>query len=103
MPVLTLVGCLMGCAASQDGAIVYSNPHANTRSPNLALGPSGEHAWLGPQIGGRSDWPVVRTGYRLDDVTYYSSTIYNDESYYNRHGGMHHGSTSVRSGVWLRR
>lgn len=92
---------LVGCSAPQRSASMIANG-AQNRQPNLALGPSGEHAWLATRIAPRSDWPAVRTGYRIDEVTFYNTIIYDEESYYDRYGSMHHGTETIQTGVWLR-
>ncbi len=89
---LTLTGC-----ASRSGTVLHG-----PQAPNLALGPTADHAWLAQQVGPRSDWPAVSTGLRLQDVTYYDSYLYDRESHYNRYGGTHHSRETYRTGVWIR-
>jgi hypothetical protein len=44
----------------------------------------------------------VATGVRLDEVTYYSTVIYDEESYFDRRGSLLYGRQAVRTGVWLK-
>lgn len=97
---LTLIA-LTGCHAAERPAYIDS-ASVDGRPPNLALGPSAEHAWLATRIAPRSDWPSVRTGYRFDDITYYSKTTYDEESHFDRFGSIYYGSQTVETGVWLR-
>lgn len=92
---------LSGCS-SRGGGVAWYTPAGGPRSANLALGPTREHAWLGERIAPRSDWPAVETGLRVESTTYYSTIIYDEESYYGRHGSVYHATESVETGIWLR-
>jgi hypothetical protein len=90
----------LGCASQRSGAVHYAGDRC--RSTNLAIGPTAEHSWISSRIGYRSDWPAVQTGVRLDSITYYSEIIYDQESHWNRYGGLYHGTETVHGGVWVR-
>jgi hypothetical protein len=92
---------LLGCNASERSAVVSAHATRDGQ-PNLALGPTAEHAWLATRVGPRSDWPAVWTGYRIDDVTYYNTYVYDEESHYDRYGSVYHGTEMIETGVWLR-
>ncbi len=86
-----------GCAAPEHAAILSAE-----RPCNLALGdfaPDTREALL---FAGRSDWPAVETGYRFDEVTYFSKVIYDYQFGYDRHGGLYYGNETVSSGVLVR-
>lgn len=91
---------LAGCAATRPAGIL--GPNYSPYGANLALGPSGEHAWLATGIAPRGNWPAVQTGIRMDDVTFYQTYTYDRESYFNRYGGLDHARQMVRTGVWMR-
>ena len=71
--------------------------------PNLLLGQSPDQVWLAQQFTYRSDWPSVATGYRFDDMTYFTDIQFDDQSFYDRMGGAFYSSgQQVRTGVMLR-
>jgi hypothetical protein len=92
---------LVGCRAAERFSVMGPDL-SGTSQTNLALGPSAEHAWLASQLTGRSEWPAVEVGQRFDDVTFYSTVIYDEQSYYDRFGSLFRESQSFRSGVWRR-
>ena len=92
---------LAGCGVSEHGAILHARQMRGSHA-NLALGPSAEHLRLAQRLAVRSDWPSVETGYRLDDVTFYMTAIYDEQSYYDRYGSLFHDTQSLQTGVRLR-
>lgn len=97
---IVAVALIAGCSSGQTS--VGYHPPTTGRTANLALGPTAEHAWLAPRVAGRSDWPSVETGIRLDAVTYYQEFIYDRESHFDRFGGLYHWTETVHGGAWVR-
>jgi len=74
---------------------------AERASCNLALGPSAEHVRVATSLG-RGRGPSVETGYRLEDVSFFSDVQYDDQFFYDRYGGHSRSATTVRTAVVLR-
>ena len=95
-----------GCASRSTGVFIAPAEPQTAGSkhlpPNLALGPSAEHVWLGLSWAGRSAWPSVPAGYRLDDVTYFSDFQDDQQFYFGRFGGYYRTAVMFRSAVVLR-
>lgn len=69
---------------------------------NLALGPSEETSRLAALYTGRSDWPSTEVGYRVDDVTFYTSSNYDVQLHFDRNSSLYQEAQTVRTGVWVR-
>jgi hypothetical protein len=96
-----------GCAARQPYAVVYGPgkavPGRRAPTPNLVLGPSAEHVRIAESFAYRSTWPSVPVGYRVDDVSYGTEVIYDDQAFYDRIGGGYFRmSETVRTSALLR-
>lgn len=98
---IALAALAGGCGGAGRGAAWTTWP-GDHPGANLVLGTCPDHAWLAPRIDGRSDWPAVAGGYRVDEVTYYDTVDYDRESYYNRFGGTNRSRVMIQTGVWLR-
>jgi len=102
-----LLGLLIpGCVARPAG-VFLSAPAPQPQDqpsavPNLLLGPSPQHVRMGLNWAGRSSWPSVAAGYRLDDVTYYSDFQDDEQFYFGRFGGYYRTAVTARSAVVLR-
>ena len=92
---------LGGCAAAERGAVI-GRPASPAYRANLALGPTADHAWVATQIAPRSDWPAVATGYRVDELTFYTTAIYDAQSYYDRFSSLYYEAEAVETGVRVR-
>jgi hypothetical protein len=92
---------LAGCAAPLRVTVLQASAGAPAPA-NLALGPSADVAVLAAQMAGRSDWPSVDTGYRMDDQTFYATTNYDVQSHFDRFGSLYVEALSVRTGVRVR-
>lgn len=96
-----------GCTSREPAAITFHEdlaPQAVANRPaNLVLGPTAVHARFGPWFAARSDWPAVEYGLRLEDVSTFSDVTYDDQAYYDRHGGAFFKiQDSARTGILLR-
>ncbi|MCH8804478.1 MAG: hypothetical protein IH986_00120 [Planctomycetes bacterium] len=103
------IGALMlcGCAPRERAVVLRSaTAAASGRAigfPNLALGPTADHARLAEVFATRSSWPSVETGYRLGEVSNFFEVIFDEESFHDRlGGGFYRGRESFRSGVLIR-
>ena len=92
---------LAGCARSERGVVLSAVPHGEARA-NLVMARAPETAALATRMSVRSDWPSVDHGYRFDDVTYYSTIRYDEQSFYDRYGGLLYVNEGLRTGVWVR-
>ena len=98
---------LCGCAPRERAVVLRSATAAASGRvmglPNLALGPTADHARIAAFMATRSDWPSVETGYRLGEVSEFSEVIFDEESFYDRlGGGFYRGRQSFRRGVLFR-
>jgi len=100
VPLIAVIALIAGCS-SRVGGVAWHSPRSGQREANLALGPTGEHAWLAARIAPRSDWPAIESGLRVESVTFYTDIIYDEESYYGRNGSLYHTTQTVQTGVWL--
>lgn len=92
---------MAGCTGPNGVTVVEPHPRVG-RQPNLALGPSREHARLGQELAVRSDWPAATIGVRGEDVTFYSTIIYDQQSYNDRYNSFYHETQTIRTGVLIR-
>lgn len=89
--ILTL---LAGCASQPA-----TSP---TVARNLLFGPQPELNDLALQFE-RSDWPAVITGYRLNEITYYTDDTFDDQVVVDEFGGVYlRTSQSTRTGAFAR-
>ncbi len=97
---------LSGCAARDEGTLLFApeaRPAQTAPAPNLVLGPTAEHARLAEEFAYRANWPSVDLGYRVDDTSYATEVMFDDQVYYDRLGGSFlYGTQSVRTSVLLR-
>ena len=95
-----LLTTLAGCCAGHG--IVVRPPGGAVA--NLALGRTGDQAYLSEAYAYRSSWPSVTTGHLFDDVSTFTEVIYDDQSFYDdiEGGGYIRESVSVRTGVLVR-
>ncbi len=95
IPGFFVLAALSGCAAPQ---VVCPQ-----RTPNLALGRDRSVNQIAQESNLRSGWPSVESGYVFDDVTYFSTSSYDRQYYYDRLGGEFENLTeSVRTGIRVR-
>ncbi|MBU0639638.1 MAG: hypothetical protein KKB50_12290 [Planctomycetes bacterium] len=97
---------LFGCAARQPGVVIRSSAGTHARCApvvaNLALGPSAEHGRVAALFAYRTSWPTVAIGYRFDQISQYTELIYDDQTFYDWHGGGYYReSETIHSGVLL--
>jgi hypothetical protein len=97
---LTILLVLAGCCAAPSATMMVGTPNRPVAA-NLALGPSRQHAAIAP-LYARSDWPATIYGYRIGEVTDYSTVIYDEEDRYDEYGALFRAAETVRSGVLLR-
>lgn len=98
--VLSLV-VLSGCHERDRATVVRTQADGPARA-NLALGPSVETSRLAALYTDRSDWPSTVTGYRVDDVTYYTSSNYDVQLHFDRNSSLYQEALNVRTGIWVR-
>ena len=95
IPVLFVLAAFCGCAAPSRVC-----PQTST---NLALGRVASVNRLAQESNLRSGWPSIESGYMFDDVTYFSSSSYDRQYFYDRLGGEFENlSQSIRTGVRVR-
>lgn len=94
----TLTGC---CTAHQPPAVVEVDVW-EAPAANLLLSPDPEDLRLAQAMVGRADWPTADLGYRLDDVTFFSSFNFEYQSGFDRYGGLYFGNDTIESGVRVR-
>ncbi len=92
---------MCGCHECRRTTVVTYNANGPERA-NLALGPSPETSELAALFAERSDWPSVDIGYRVDDVTFYTTTTYDVQMRYDRDVSLYVGTQSVQAGTWIR-
>ena len=92
---------LAGCQAPPRFAVL-SDEAPEPASANLVLGRYAETAALAEVVALRSDWPAVERGLRLDDVTFYTNVLYDEQAHYDRFGGLFYSVEAVQTGVWVR-
>lgn len=99
---LAALACVLGCNSPRSHyAVLYSGPQRP--AGNLALGPNAWDNRFAETQASRSTWPSINHGYRFNEITSYSQTIFDDQSFYDRLGGGYfQGGQSVRSGVMVR-
>lgn len=86
-------GCHRRCARVWD---------ARGSRANLVLGNSPETASLAQEFATRTDWPAVDVGFRVENVTFFTTTLYDEQAHYDRYGWLSREAISVESGVQLR-
>lgn len=90
-----------GCAGTSGYAVV--EPRGGVpRQANLALGPTRGHTQVAQQFAARSDWPAAVLGFRSEDITFYTTITYDQQSYNDRYNSFYRETQSVRTGVWMR-
>ncbi|RMF83543.1 MAG: hypothetical protein D6744_04465 [Planctomycetota bacterium] len=92
MLVVALLGLAAGCAppSGKIQALVAMGPR---RPANLLVGPRADDTRASQRLAGRSDWPAMDFGYRLDDVLATTDVTVNDESFFDRLGGGYYRTT----------
>ena len=95
------VALLAGCKGPDRAATIRSDAAPAIRA-NLALGPSAEVSRLAALLPPRSDWPSVDNGYSVDDVTEYTTALYDVQMQYDRYGSLYFEQQSVQTGVRVR-
>ncbi len=98
---LFLVAILLwpGCAAApKPGACVAPAGHA----ANLALGSSADNLELALLLTDRSPGPAIETGYRFDDLTYYSDWFLDQQQTYDENGGFFRSAETFRTATLAR-
>jgi hypothetical protein len=91
---------LSGCAARPRGAIVCAAARPAPRA-NLILGPTPYHAFMAEQFG-RTDWPATATGYRIDEVTSFTVSTYDEQAHYDCYGALFRVAETVQTGTQIR-
>lgn len=72
-------------------------------TPNLVMGERADENRLAQEFAGRSAWPSFDVGYAVEDVSFFSTFSYDDQSFYDRYsGGYSRQSVSHRAGVIVR-
>jgi hypothetical protein len=97
----TLLVMASGCAAGGGAAVIQATPHYPAPA-NLVLGRSAMQAWLAQLQPVRTGPAAAALGIRVDDVTYYSQVLYDQEAHYDRNGSVFSETHTLRSGVMLR-
>jgi hypothetical protein len=98
---IVLLACLGGCTAPARFATLEAVQ--GSRPPtNLALRPSAEDTRFATLLNGRSDWPSVDNGYRMEDVTSYATSTYDVQMQFDRHNSLYYEAQSVNTGVRVR-
>ncbi|MBW7906675.1 MAG: hypothetical protein LC135_15205 [Phycisphaerae bacterium] len=93
---VAMLTALAGCAAPPAHTLVFSGT-------NLALAPSADETALAEAMAGRSDWPSVIIGIRFDDATSYVDWTFDNEAYFDEHGGTYYRiRQTTQSGVLVR-
>ncbi len=90
-------GAVTGCSRSHSAtrrACDYA-PRAN-----LALGSSPQLVSAAVSGFPRSDWPAAVHGYRFDEMTVYSSSLYDQQIQFDDYNGLIYETQTVRSGTW---
>lgn len=98
--VVMLLG-LAGCSQRDRTAVIYGGG-GPAGEASVALGLGRDMTWIATQMEPRSDWPAIRTGLRLDEVTYYDRIIFDRERHSDRHGSIFHRNESYQTGIWIR-
>ncbi len=103
--VVTLL--LAGCATRPPLAVIHRhapNPAARLRgTPNLALGPSAEHLYIAQDFTYRLPPLSAPLGYRVDEISHFAITSFDDQSFFDALGGSYYRTGSeYRTGVLLR-
>ena len=103
--VLTLL--LAGCASRPPLAVIHRhapNPAARLRgTPNLALGPTPEHLYIAQDFNYRRPPLSAPLGYRVNEISHFAITSFDDQYFYDTLGGSFYRSGSeYRTGVLLR-
>lgn len=100
---MALGAILSGCRSSgpQDFAAAV-RPAPIRETPNLALGPHPDVAYIGSEINPRSDWPSIENGYRLNEVTYYTDVFVDNQYIFTNFDASFRTGQNVRSGVLIR-
>jgi hypothetical protein len=91
---------LSGCCGPSRRSPFRSADFLPARA-NLALGPSATHSVVAQEFA-RSDWPSAVLGWPIDEVTYYSTTTYDEDVSFDRYGASFRTAETVRTGVFLR-
>lgn len=96
---------LAGCAAPRPAGARLTRRSgciARRPPPNLLSGQADLLA-SAREFAFRSDWPSTPIGIHVDDVTRYSSVVYDDQTYFDELGGVHERiDTQVRTGLVIR-
>ncbi len=98
---LLMIAAIGGCASGRTGTVIEARRLVGP-PPNLALGPTAEHARLGCLLTERADWPAAEIGYQHEEVTFYSKITYDEQSYFDRFGAVYHQTQSFQTGMRVR-
>lgn len=90
--VAVLLGLAAGCAtpSGRIQALVAVGPE---RPSNLLVGRRADDTRASQWLAGRTDWPALDFGYRLNDVLTTTDVSVNDESFFDRLGGGYYRTT----------